>query len=92
MILSGILTGAGATVYSLAVFSSAVWLVRLPLAYLFGHIIWQDATGVFFAMFVSQAVQASLILFVFRRCDWARFAMTARRAKKNAARHDNGDR
>jgi MATE family multidrug resistance protein len=81
MILGGTLTGAGAALYTFVVFSSAIWLVRLPLAWLLGHVLIGESWGVFMAMLASQAVQSSVILYVFHRKDWARFAMTAKRMK-----------
>ena len=78
MCLGGIFTGAGAAVYTFFVFGTAIWLVRLPLAYIFGHILWQSADGVFLGMFISQAFQASIILYLFQTRDWARFAMIRR--------------
>lgn len=86
MILGGIMTGAGATIYTFFVFSSATWLVRLPLAYLLGHILWKTSAGVFQAMFLSQVFQALVILYLFQTRDWARFAMTARRTSKTPSR------
>ena len=82
MIMSGIFSGAGATVYSLIVFSFSTWLVRLPLAWYMGHVLWRDASGVFVAMLVSQVVQASASMYMFLRCDWYRFASTAKRFKR----------
>lgn len=79
MIISGIMTGAGANIYTLFIYSGATWLVRLPLAWYLGHRIFQDASGVFMAMLVSQVVQASSALFVLLRCDWYRFSSTAKR-------------
>ncbi len=81
MILGGILTGAGASIYTLVIYSSATWLVRLPLAWGLGHVLWQSATGIFFAMLISQIVQSALAFYAFLRCDWYRFAMTAKRFK-----------
>jgi MATE family multidrug resistance protein len=81
MIMGGIFTGAGAALYTMAVFSSAIWLVRLPLAWVLGHFIVGEAWGVFLAMFVSQMVQCTVILYIFHRKDWTRFAMTAKRMK-----------
>lgn len=77
MILGGVMTGAGATRYNLMVYGSSFWLVRLPLAWLFGHIIWQDASGVFMAMLASQVVQSLIMLYVVLKRDWTRFAMNA---------------
>ena len=85
MIMSGIFSGAGATVYSLLAFSVGTWLVRLPLAWYMGHIMWQSASGVFLAMLVSQIVQAALCLYLFFRRDWYRFASTAKRFGRKAA-------
>lgn len=45
MILGGAFTGAGATIYQAVIFGSAAWLVRLPLAYLLGHVVLQSANG-----------------------------------------------
>lgn len=78
VVLAGGLNGAGATVYPLVSFSMAVWLVRLPIAWLFGHVIWQDAAGVYLSTLVSQVVMALSLLWVTLRCRWTRFAMTAR--------------
>jgi MATE family multidrug resistance protein len=79
MIWSGLFSGAGATLYSLAAFSVGTWVVRLPLAWYMGHVIWQNAAGVFLAMLVSQIVQAGLGCYLFLCRDWSRFASTARR-------------
>lgn len=80
MCLGGLMTGAGAAIYTFIVFGIAIWLVRLPLAWIFGHILWQTADGVFMGMFISQAFQASVILYIFHARDWARFAMIKRPA------------
>ena len=82
MCLGGIMTGAGAAVYTFFVFGMAIWCVRLPLAYIFGHLIWQTADGVFMGMFISQVFQASIILFIFQTRDWARFAMIRRHQRR----------
>lgn len=81
VILAGALTGAGATVYALLVFSGTVWLVRLPSAWMLGHSFAYGATGIFGAMLLSQIVQASLLVWVVLRCDWKRFAMAVRHKK-----------
>lgn len=77
MILGGVMTGAGATRYNLMIYGSSFWLVRLPLAWLFGHIIWQDASGVFLGMLASQVVQSLIMFYVLLKHDWTRFAMNA---------------
>lgn len=57
-----------------------VQAVRLPLAFVSGHIIWQASEGVFMGMFISQLLQASVMLYIFQTRDWARFAMIRRHA------------
>jgi MATE family multidrug resistance protein len=82
MIMGGLFSGAGATLFSLMAFSIGTWGVRLPLAWYMGHVVWQNASGVFVAMLVSQVVQAGICLCLYLRGDWYRFASTARRFKK----------
>jgi MATE family multidrug resistance protein len=78
MIFGGVMMGAGATRYNLAVFASSFWLVRLPLAWLFGPVLWEEASGIFLSMLVSQAVQSCVMLWVLLRLDWTRFSLVRR--------------
>jgi len=82
MVMGGIFSGAGATLYSLLAFAVGTWVVRLPLAWYMGHIVWQDASGVFVAMLISQVVQASICLYIFFYRDWYRFASTVKRFER----------
>ncbi len=79
MILAGALGGAGATLYNLLGMGAGTWLVRLPLAYILGHLVLGRATGVWISMLASQAVQAAILLYIFTRWDWQRFAMPGKR-------------
>jgi MATE family multidrug resistance protein len=79
MILSGAMTGAGATLFNLLAFGTSSWLVRLPLAWYLGHVYFREATGVWLAMLISMAFQAAFILYLFQFHDWTRFAMKSRR-------------
>ncbi|WMW66601.1 MATE family efflux transporter [Nitratidesulfovibrio liaohensis] len=92
MTLGGVMTGAGATLYSFLVYGSATWFVRLPLAWVMGHVVWRDAAGIFLAMFVSQVFQSSVMLWLFYTHDWSRFSMIRRNGRKaasqGAASHD----
>ena len=81
MIMSGIMTGAGATIYLAFIYSIATWFIRLPLAWYLGHLIFINPSGIFIAMLVSQVAQALSAIYVFLRCDWYRFASTAKRFK-----------
>ena len=75
VVTAGSLSGAGATIYPMLAYSISVWLVRLPVAWLFGHILWQSADGIYLSMLVSQAAQASTLVWAASRLDWMRFAM-----------------
>ena len=75
MILGGAFTGAGATIYQAVIFGTAAWLVRLPLAYLLGHVVFQSANGVWMAMFASVLVQSSTALYFYHYKDWYKFTL-----------------
>ena len=62
--------------YKLNDFFGLSFLVRrIPLAYALGHFVWGDATGVFVAMLISQIIQTALMLYVFYRVDWTKYAL-----------------
>ncbi|MBQ4133403.1 MAG: MATE family efflux transporter, partial [Desulfovibrionaceae bacterium] len=75
MVLNGCMVGAGATRYNLIANTGSTWLVRLPIAYLFGHVLWQSSTGVFMSMLISQVFLSSTLFYVFKCRNWPRFAM-----------------
>ncbi|MBU4525986.1 MAG: MATE family efflux transporter [Desulfomicrobium sp.] len=75
MILGGAFTGAGATIYQAVIFGSAAWLVRLPLAYMLGHVVLQSASGVWMAMFASVLVQCGTALYYYQYKDWYKFTL-----------------
>ena len=77
IVMAGTLNGAGATIYPMVSSTVSVWCVRLPAAYLLGHVIFGTASGVFSAQLISQVVMSSISLWVVLRCRWTRFAMTA---------------
>lgn len=79
MIFAGIMTGAGATLYNLVIFGVTTWGVRIPMAYVFGHHLWQSADGIWFAMLISQIIQSSVLFYFFERKNWFRFSMRAHR-------------
>ncbi|THB66355.1 MAG: MATE family efflux transporter, partial [Desulfovibrio sp.] len=90
MTMGGIMTGAGATVYNLTIFGISAWLLRLPTAYIMGHHIWQDSSGVWVAMLISQIFQSSVMFCVFLFGNWQRFAMrTGRNARTSPAPSPN---
>jgi putative MATE family efflux protein len=79
MILAGALNGAGATLYNMLIMGAATWGLRLPLAYGLGHIFMNEAEGIWIAMFCSQIVQSSALLYFFTFKNWQRFAMIKNR-------------
>jgi putative MATE family efflux protein len=83
MILAGALAGAGATIYNLVGMGVGTWLVRLPLAYVLGHMVLRNASGVWISMLASQACQAAILFYIFTRKDWQRYAMSKPRNGAN---------
>jgi MATE family, multidrug efflux pump len=71
-ILGGGLQGAGDTRGTMWVIVTAMWLIRLPLAYVLALITDYGATGVWFAMITSMAFQGVLMALRFRRGHWKR--------------------
>ncbi|MBR4742392.1 MAG: MATE family efflux transporter, partial [Desulfovibrio sp.] len=74
-VMGGVMVGAGATQYNLAVYGGCSWLIRLPLGWYLGHILWQDASGIFCAMLISQCIQACIMLFVIQYCPWTKYTL-----------------
>ncbi len=79
MILGGAFTGAGATMYQAVIFGTAAWLVRLPLAYVLGHLVLKSANGVWMAMFASVLVQCATMLYFYHYKDWYQFTLRKNR-------------
>jgi putative MATE family efflux protein len=75
MILAGAFNGAGATLYNMIIMGAATWLLRLPLAYVLGHEVMDSAEGIWIAMFCSQVIQSTTLLYFFTFKNWQRFAM-----------------
>lgn len=85
LILGGVFIGAGATRYNMFSIGGTVWLIRLPLAFLIGHIILGKATGIWAAMFISQFAQAILMFLLFQYADWPKFSMRIQNIRKKQA-------
>jgi len=84
MILAGALNGAGATMWNMFIMGGATWFLRLPLAYGLGHLGMKSAEGIWIAMFCSQIIQSSTLLYVYTYKNWQGFAMIKARNNKSA--------
>ena len=74
-IFAGVMIGASAAHFNLLIFGLSFWVIRIPLAYVLGHFVWGEATGVFVAMLISQVIQTALMLYVFYKLDWTKYAL-----------------
>jgi len=79
LVIAGILTGAGATIYALFINPFCIWAIRLPFAWLLSHYLGYGPIGVYFAMLVSMAIQASAMFYIFLTRDWPKHAMKKRK-------------
>ncbi|MFW5721833.1 MAG: MATE family efflux transporter [Desulfohalobiaceae bacterium] len=82
MVLGGALNGAGATRMNMKIIGGTVWGLRLPLAFVLGHLVLGRATGIWMAMLISQAVQALAMFAAFRSRRWVRFSLAASKRNK----------
>ena len=80
--LGGVMVGAGATQYNLAVYGGCSWFIRLPLGYFLGHVLWQSASGIFCAMLISQIIQASIMLLVIKYGNWTNYTLVKTTSKQ----------
>lgn len=91
MILGGAMAGAGATIYQFLVMGCTAWLIRIPLAWFLGHVHMQEATGIWWAMFISLVFQALFMAYLFQTRDWPSFALGGRRKEAASLKHDRTD-
>jgi putative MATE family efflux protein len=75
VILGGGLSGAGATRTVLIRVAASIWLIRIPLAYLFVVHLGYGASSVWWSMNISQFVMAFLMYRRYARKDWLTAAM-----------------
>ncbi len=72
MIVNGIMVGAGATVYALIINPVCVWAIRLPLGWFLAHTLGYGSVGVYVAMLLSMAIQASSMFVIFLKVNWTK--------------------
>jgi MATE family multidrug resistance protein len=70
MVFSGALRGAGDTRFPMVVTASAIWLVRLPLAYLFALVLSGGLLGAWAAMALDMTMRGVLNFLRFRAGRW----------------------
>ena len=72
MVFAGALRGAGETLTPLVINGAGVWLLRVPLGLLFGHVLGWGLAGIWAAMTLDMAVRGSLLFARFRQGRWKR--------------------
>ncbi|GAB6887352.1 MATE family efflux transporter [Desulfothermus okinawensis JCM 13304] len=75
MIFGGSFVGAGATKLNMICVGGSVWLIRVPLAYLLGHVLLKEPTGIWVSMLCSQVIQSIFMTIIFFRNIWGNYAM-----------------
>jgi Na+-driven multidrug efflux pump len=70
VVLGGGLQGAGDTRGTMWVVVTAMWLIRLPLAYVLAIPLGYGATGVWVAMLISMVIQGAMMAARFRSGKW----------------------
>ena len=70
VVLGGGLQGAGDTKGTMWIVGTAMWLIRLPLAFLLALVLGYGATGVWIAMIVSMFIQGILMVRRFHGGKW----------------------
>ncbi|MBQ7584930.1 MAG: MATE family efflux transporter [Desulfovibrionaceae bacterium] len=83
-VMGGVMVGAGATQFNLAVYGGCSWFIRLPLGYILGHKVMQTAEGIFCAMLISQTIQATLMILVIKYCNWTKYTLRKTSLKNNS--------
>jgi Na+-driven multidrug efflux pump len=68
--LSGTLRGAGDVRYVLGVLTVTAWMVRIPAAFFFSHVVGWGPAGAWAGAVVDQNVRAALIWFRFAGGRW----------------------
>jgi len=81
-VMGGVMVGAGATQYNLAVYGGCSWLIRLPLGWFLGHYLGFSAEGIFCAMLISQCVQATIMILVIKYAHWTQYTLRKHQAHK----------
>lgn len=75
MIVNGIMVGAGATVYALIINPVCVWAIRLPLGMFLAYTMGYGSIGVYSAMLLSMAIQASSMFGIFLKVNWTKHTL-----------------
>lgn len=70
MVMIGAMQGAGDTVRPLWITIIALWVLRVPMTFLFAIALRWGPAGAWFAMSFSQAVQGVLAIWAFRKGTW----------------------
>jgi multidrug resistance protein, MATE family len=74
VIIGGGLNGAGDTKAVMAIVAGTVWLVRVPLSYIFGVYLGFGAQGIWWSMNISIALQCILMTMRYLNKNWMRYS------------------
>lgn len=74
-VLAGALRGAGDTRYPMWVTTAGIWLVRLPLAYLFGPVMGMSLAVIYVSNVMDSILRAALAAVRFQRGRWQEIAV-----------------
>jgi len=69
-VLAGALRGAGDTRFPMWVTTASIWLIRVPLAYLFGPVLGLSLAGVYVSNVIDSIIRAALTYWRFRKGRW----------------------
>jgi Na+-driven multidrug efflux pump len=75
MIFAGGLRGAGDTRFPMVITAGAIWLIRLPLAYVLGVMLGWGLVGAWTAMSLDMIVRGTLNFWRFRGGRWKTIAV-----------------
>ena len=70
MVLAGALRGAGDTKSVLLITYLGIFLIRIPITYLFLDVLNLGLAGAWIVMTIDLAIRSSLAFYVFRRGKW----------------------
>ena len=66
----GVFSGSGHTKYTLYLSLSRLWLLRIPMIYIFGHFTSWGSDGIWYAMLISNVVVSLIGTVIIMKGKW----------------------